>query len=160
MQLLAQTGIALALAFPDPRAFQHGSLAITAKRRGKLASDVAIAAKELERSLRALLRHAGSADPFDTIWSRPLARTPEVVQEISVNAVRWGARTPLVTQPGRPNPSQLYFIRYMTDYFVETYGHPMRTQVRHLTSIYFPDAQWEDNSEIAKRAPVRSERNR
>jgi hypothetical protein len=67
---------------------------------------------------------------------------------------KWAEREPTVTKPEHENAERLYFIRSLTNDFMEGYGRPMRKETLALASVFF-DCDGLDEAAISRLAPVR-----
>lgn len=77
---------------------------------------------------------------------------PMLLNAIAKDAANW-ANEAIVLRPNKPTAGRTYFIRMLTEFFVVSYGVPLRTSTLVLTSVFF-DCQNMTTAEIASVAPA------
>lgn len=77
---------------------------------------------------------------------------PELLNAIAKDAEEWADQA-VVLRPNKPTASRTYFIRVLTEFFVISYGEPLRATTLSVASVFF-DCQNMTTAEIASVAPA------
>jgi hypothetical protein len=72
---------------------------------------------------------------LDYLLSELLGTVPGILVELHKRASEQ-AKTPLViSQPNSPSAKVNFFIRWLSDYFIKSYGQPLHTHVAAVTNV-------------------------
>ncbi len=82
---------------------------------------------------------------------------PELLKIVAATLSEWGAGSfdePWVGRPNNQNADRTFFLKVLTDYFVDLYDAPLRGVTLDLGAAFFPDAPAIDMARLTEIAPL------